>query len=111
MDLEGIIILGNGLAKKFVQVFLYHLMEKPKQTFWPIQKKMCQKKTNSMTSLTCGIKKKIELIESKDILVVARGKQWGVTEMGELVKRYLKKVIRISSGIQCLNVDYTILHI
>ena len=46
-------------------------------------------------------KKKIELIESKDILVVARGKQWGVTEMGELVKRYLKKVIRISSGIQC----------
>jgi len=102
MDLEGIIILGNGLAKKFVQVFLYHLMEKPKQTFWPIQKKKCvRKRQNSMTSLTCEIKKKIELIESKDILVVARGKQWGVTEIGELVKRYLKKVIRISSGIQC----------
>ena len=27
----------NGLAKKFVQVFLQHLIEKPKHTFWPTQ--------------------------------------------------------------------------
>ena len=31
-------------------------------------------------------KKKTELIESKDRLVVPRGKQWGVTEMGEAEK-------------------------
>ena len=27
----------SGLAKKFIQVFLYDIMEKPKQTFWPSQ--------------------------------------------------------------------------
>ena len=48
MDLEGIIILGNGLAKKFVQVFLYHLMEKPKQTFWPIPKKNVSEKDKTL---------------------------------------------------------------
>ena len=26
-----------GLTNKFVQVFLYYLMEKPEQAFWPIQ--------------------------------------------------------------------------
>ena len=27
----------TGLAKKFIQVFPYDLMGKPKQTFWPTQ--------------------------------------------------------------------------
>ena len=51
MDLEGIITLGNRLAKKFVQVFLYHLMEKPKWTFWPIQKNMSEKDKNLWSHL------------------------------------------------------------
>ena len=29
--------LSMGLAKKLVQVFLHHLMEKPEQAFWPTQ--------------------------------------------------------------------------
>ena len=31
-DIESI-----GLIKKYVQVFLHHLLEKPEQTFWPTQ--------------------------------------------------------------------------
>ena len=27
----------TGLAKKFIQVFPLHLMEKPKRTYWPTQ--------------------------------------------------------------------------
>ena len=30
-----------GLAKKFILVFLYDVMEKPKRTFWPTQYNIC----------------------------------------------------------------------
>ena len=66
MHLEGIISLGNGLAKKVVQVFLYHLMEKPKRAFWSLQKeKYVRKRQNSMISLICGIKKKLNSRKAK----------------------------------------------
>ena len=29
--------LNIGVTKKFIWAFLYHLMEKPEQTFWPSQ--------------------------------------------------------------------------
>ena len=56
-------------------------------------------------------KKKTELIESKDRLVIPRGKQWGVTEMGEAEKIPQKsdKFRDIASLV--LTILYCILHI
>lgn len=43
MHLEGIISLGNGLAKG-CSGFLYHLMEKLSELFWSLQKEKYIKK-------------------------------------------------------------------